>query len=690
MQDLGERPLDERLHDFLRDRTMLLVLDNVEQVLPIAPALAALLVDCPAVTLLVTSRALLRVSGEHGFPVAPLALPESGPATLAEDLLVEPTAAIRLFAARTRAIVPDFTLSAGNVATVVEICRRLDGLPLAIELAAARGNVLSPPALLSRLDRRLPLLTEGARDLPTRLRTMRDAIAWSDDLLSPGERALFRRLAIFAGGCTLAAAEAVAPDPAEPVADVLAGISTLVDASLLRRHDEPDGEPRFQMLETVREYGLDQLAANGELAAVGRRHAEWATAYIAQLQRSGALSGARGLIAVAAEQPNLRAALTWLVEQGKVEPALRLAGLLAEVWLRHGHLAEGVAWLERLLALDTGPPTAARANALVGLNMLLWPRDEFDRAARLLAEAEAVAHAAGDARSVAYVRLHQGYLASFRGEAELAVARAAEVLPFFESAGDFVNLNGALWLLAQAALTRRDDQLAAAHYERLLATARGWGDEISLANGLLGQAILAERRREMATALTRYAEAAAVCLGFGDRWGAGHGLEGAATAAFTLGKFEPAVRLLAAVDALRRTVGAAPLPVFTVDRPTRAKVLADARAALGSTRFDAAWTSGGALSFAAAIAEADALAASAIDHDPGRRPGGDTARFTPLTARQREVLKLLAEGWSDKDIAAALSISRETASKHVAAIRAKLAVPSRTAAVAAARRSGLA
>ena len=276
VREAGDEPLIERLKAVLRDKRLLLVLDNFEQVVEAAPIVADLLGACPDVTVLVTSRVRLRVSGEREVPVAPLGLAALDRHRSVED--VATSEAVRLFVARAEAVQPDFALTPDNAVAVAEICRRLDGLPLAIELAAARVKVLPPAALLARLDHRLPLLTGGGRDLPARQQTMRAAIAWSHDLLTPEEQVLFRRLAVFAGGFTLEAAEAVASGSGEPGIDPFEGVASLLDKSLLRQEAGPGGEPRFSMLETVREFALEQLAASGEEAAIRERHAAWCLA----------------------------------------------------------------------------------------------------------------------------------------------------------------------------------------------------------------------------------------------------------------------------------------------------------------------------------------------------------------------------------------------------------------------------
>jgi predicted ATPase/DNA-binding NarL/FixJ family response regulator len=697
VHDSGARPLAAQVREVLRARQLLLLLDNCEQILLAAPELYTLLAACPRLTILATSRALLRISGEHAFPVPPLALP-GVPAMRshrgAHDRIVaevEASEAVRLFLNRAQAVDPSLVLTESNASAIAEICRRLDGLPLAIELAAARGNVFAPGAMLARLEHRLPLLVEGPRDQPARLRTMRDAIAWGHDLLSPAERAMFRRLAIFAGGFTLEAAENVGGGgrgerSANP--STLDLIASLIDKSLLQqRHGEHD-PARFDMLETIREFGLEQLAASGETEAIADRHARWCVNLADEVRRTGRLSQACGLVDLEVDHPNLRAALTWFLERGETTTALHLTGQLAEFWLRHGHLDEGIGWLERALDADSGEPTAARAEALVGLSMLLWPRDEYARAEQLLAEAEGVAQAAGDDGALAYARLHQGYVATFRGDLDLAAARGEEVLRTVEAIPQGFGLHGPLWLLAHTALARGEDDRAADLYQRLLLSARMGGDEISLANALYGLAVLAERRGETLHALTSFAEAAAVCQGFGSGWAVARSLDGAATAV-ALSRPEAAVRLIAAIDTLRREIGAAPVSAFVVDRAGHERALAATREALGPERFAAAWAAGAALSLEAAVTEAVALTtldAADITTPPDMSLDTGGPR---LSTRQREVLKLLTDGQSDKEIAAALGISRRTASKQVAAIRAKLRVHSRAAAAAIAVRDRL-
>ncbi|MBA2597826.1 MAG: helix-turn-helix transcriptional regulator [Chloroflexia bacterium] len=433
------------------------------------------------------------------------------------------------------------------------------------------------------------------------------------------------------------------------------------------------------MLETIREYGLEQLAAGGEMEASAGRHATWCVSLAEQIRRTGRLSQRGGLVTLEAEHANLRAALAWLLGRGEVTAAQHLAGLLAEFWMRHAHWAEAEIWLERALEADEGEPTAARAEALVGLNMQLWARDDFARADQLLDEAETIARAVDDAGVLAYARLHQGYIALFRGDLELALARGEESLATCDAVPQGFSCNGAFWLLARATLEGGDDDRATELHERLLASARAGGDEISLANAHYGLALLAERRGEPRSALAGFAEAAVVCRGFGDRSYVTACIDGAAAAAVALGRLEPAVRLFAAADALRAAVGVARFPRYDHEQ-----MVAAARAALGEERFATVWASGAALSLDETIAAATALAhlVTSPDGDPPTVAAG-------LTAREREVLRLLIDGLADKEIAAALGIARRTVSSHIETIRAKLDAPSRTAAAAIAVRDHL-
>ncbi len=399
---LGVRPADDQplidvLAMALRDRRLLLILDNVEQVVEAAPSLAELLAVCPRLTALVTSRVVLRVSGEHAFPVPPFALPEAGECSVTQ---LEGVEAVRLFVARARAARPDFALTEGNAGAVAEVCVRLDGLPLATELAAARVRVFPPQALLGRLEQRLSLLTGGGRDLPVRQQTMRAAIAWSHDLLAGDEQVLFRHLAVFVGGCTLEAIDAVAP--LDGGLDVVEALSSLVDQSLLREEDGPDGEPRYLMLETIREFALERLVASGEEGTVRDRHAAFFVALAERGMPAVGLPGSLARLAVLEqEDPNLRAALAWAVEQRDAETGLRLLTALDGAWSAGGRVREVRTWTERVLALggDAVPGLRVLARVILGGTALVLGDEPAAAAAgeQSLAESRARGDAIGAA-----------------------------------------------------------------------------------------------------------------------------------------------------------------------------------------------------------------------------------------------------------------------------------------------------
>ncbi|HVA93132.1 MAG TPA: helix-turn-helix domain-containing protein [Chloroflexota bacterium] len=389
IQEAEGRSFADNLKSYLRERRMLLLLDNFEQVIAAAPLVAEVLGHCPHPRILVTSRAALHLRGEQEYSVPPLALPDPRVPPLIEP--ISRCAAVALFIQRTVNVRADFQVTDDNAPVVAEICRRLDGLPLAIELAAARGKLLSPEALLARLEHRLTLLTGGARDLPARQRTLRDAIAWSYDLLDAREQRLFRRLSVFAGGCGLAMAEAVCNVDGDLGVDVLNGVTALMDNSLLWNQApagassySSESEPRLTMLETIREYGLECLEASGEAERTRQRHArvflrlaEEAEAKLQEVEAKTWLSR------LDAEYDNLRAALTWSLGGGEIDIGLRLAAALGEFWRRMGYLSEGRGWIERALACP-GPRGSTQAASAPAAQDEMPPSERQDLEARLL------------------------------------------------------------------------------------------------------------------------------------------------------------------------------------------------------------------------------------------------------------------------------------------------------------------
>src|SRR5262245_1471679 len=442
LQERAGQVLLDSLKESLQDKQMLLVLDNFEQVVAAAPLVAELLAACPRLKCLVTSRVVLRLSGEHEFPVPPLELPDPRHLPAVETL--SQYAAVALFIQRALAVKPDFQVDNANAPAVAEICVRLDGLPLAIELAAARLKLLPPQAILARLGRRLELLRGGARDVPDRHQTLRQAIAWSYDLLEAGEQALFRRLAVFARGCTLEAAGAVchaghdhAAGPG-PSLEMLDGVASLVDKSLLRQQEQASGEPRFRMLETIREYGLECLTASGEEPGVRRAHADY---YLALVEAAEpALTGpeqATWLERLGAEHDNLRTALQWAEESGEAEIGLRLAGALCQFWLMHSHLREGQERLARLLGLaEAAPRTAARAKARTRAGHLADNLSDYEAAHTFFEESLAIRRVLGEKGGIAAALNDLGWVAWHRNDYPASRALSEESLAIWRELGD--------------------------------------------------------------------------------------------------------------------------------------------------------------------------------------------------------------------------------------------------------------
>ncbi len=615
LREAADRPAAENLVAALRDRQVVLLLDNLEHLLPLAAELVAdLLARCPRLTILATSRAALRVRGEHEYQLSPLAL--ANPAHLpALDLLAQ-YPAVDLFVQRARALRPDFQLTQANAAAVAEICARLDGLPLALELAATQVRMLPPRQLLARLERRLPALVHGPRDLPARQRTMRDAIAWSYDLLAPRERALFRALAVFAGGCTPEAAEVVVgagrPDvqygnASDAVLPVLDGLIDLVDKSLLSLHtDDDEGEPRVGMLETIREYALEQLVAHGEAAAMQRQHATYYLGLAEQAEPH--LTGPEQpdwLRRLDEEHDNLRAALRWAQDSGEITLGLRLAGSLQRFWEMRAYLSEGRNWLEQLLAnpatADDADCSPVRAKALKGAARLAWSQGDWARAAALGEAGLAIYRALGDSQGCASMFSLLGLAAQNQGDVERAMAFHERGLVLRRELGDQRGIATSLNNLGEAARASGDYQHAATLYEASLALFRTLGDRHSLADVLvnLGMALLDQGEIERAVAL--YAESLELFRGVGSTWGLAYYLEGMARGACAQGQPGRGARLCGAAEAVREAIGA-PLP--PVDRASYLRTVAAAREALGDHAYAQAWAEGRSLSLEQALAEA--------------------------------------------------------------------------------------
>ena len=679
----GDRPLAARLAASLRDRGLLLVLDNLEQVMGAAPQVAELLVACPTLTILVTSRTRLRLSGEHAFPVPPMALPAAGWALVPEELAQ--TEAVALFVARGRAADPGFALTAANAADVVVICERLDGLPLAIELAAARIGVLPPRDILARLDHRLTLLTGGPRDQPPRLRSLRDAVAWSHDLLAPEEQDLFRRLAVFVGGWTLEAAEAVC---GEPGVDVLNGVTALVHQSLVRRVAEPEGAPRFAMLETIRGFARERLAVSGEAEALQANLAAYVLALVERAEAAPTGSAAAGTNwprLLEEEWPNVRGALAWAAAQESTELLLRLAAALWPFWC-HVAPIESYGWLKRAVAATAQVPAALRgkrARLLVATAPFAVWRGDLGRATKLLDEGLTLAQEADDPIALALALLGLGHVALGQGDLDRAEALAAEALARWRTRAEQSWRTGeTLYLLGYIATVRGEQERAEAWFAEALALARALDLPLEVAGLTEALGTCARERGEYRRAAGLFAESLTQTRHGEDPGLLVNCLKSLGAVAAAVGEVERAARLFGATEALRERHG---IDLTPVERTRHEVAIAPSRARLSETAFAAAWAAGRALPLADAIAEALAVAEAVTTAAPDARrsPAG-------LTAREAEVLRLLTAGRANRAIAEALGISERTVENHVLHVLTKLGVESRTAAATYAVRHGLA
>ncbi|MDQ2651700.1 MAG: LuxR C-terminal-related transcriptional regulator [Chloroflexota bacterium] len=689
LRDMGTASWHDRLADSLADKQMLLVLDNFEQVVTAGPRVRHLLGGCPGVTFLVTSRTRLRVSGEREFPVSPLpmSLPVPGEAA-------EASGAIRLFIERAQAISPDSRLTSAEMLPVVaEIVSRVDGLPLAIELAAARVKALPPAALLARLDQRLPLLGGGARDLPLRQQTMRDTIAWSYDLLDDVEQTLFRRLGVFAGSFSLAAAVAIASphDTGVTPADlaVVDGMMSLIDHSVLQMTPGSVDEPRYQMLETVREYARERLAVNGEASALQERHAHVFLAFAEAA--SAELAGPRQeawLDQLEADHANLRAAMEWSLAH-EPEHALRLAMALRLFWRRRGYLGEGIGLLQRALAAESTAP-AVRARGHVALASLQNMRGDFADAARNAETARLISASLGDRLGVAEAlrrlpvfALEEWVKSTAHDPEAYARARApwAEEVVIRQELGDTLGAAWTLHNLGIASLLADALDQAAAYMQEAMATFTEAEDHYALAFVHTNLGRIMAQQGDDARAAHHFQRGLALFHQSRDHWGVGHGLEDCGWLLVRAGQPERGARLLGAAATTRDLNG---VQLTMVHARGHERVVAHARSVLGETRFIEAFAAGQAMALHDAYAMAmDVLAAAAAPQTPA------AAEELGLTPRQIEVLRLVAEGMSDREIAEALFLSPRTVGWHVTHLLTRLGVQSRAAAAAAAIRSGL-
>jgi predicted ATPase len=519
----GQSPLEilkGNLQDSLCAPT-LLVLDNFEHMLQAAPTVAELLAVGPNLKILVTSRWALHVYGEHEFPVPPLALPDSRSMPPVEVL--SRYSAVALFVQRAGAVKPDFELNRENAPAIAEICARLEGLPLAIELAAARIKVLSLSSMRTRLASRLQLLTGGAQDLPQRQQTLRAAIDWSYDLLSAAEQKLFRRLSVFVGGCTLEGVEAVCDTKGDLELDLLDGMASMVDKSLVQQVEQANGESRFVMLGTIRDYAIEKLEASGEDALTKRAHVAYCLvlAEEAATDQSGA-EGAEWLEGFALEHDNFRAGLEWVTETGDAEWGLRLGAALFHFWETGEYLAEGRGWLGKLLKLaGAAPPTKTRARALFAAGVLAGEQGDYASANNLINESQDVALQLGDKAGVAVSQNALAVFARDRGDVASAHILFEATLRLWRELGDQKATARTLSNLANVLRLQGDYVRALSLYGECLAIFRGLGDRTGVAWSLNYQGDVARDQSDSAAAQALYEQGLLIFRELGDRWGIG-------------------------------------------------------------------------------------------------------------------------------------------------------------------------
>jgi len=606
VREAGERPIAEAVKDHLREKEILLVVDNFEQVAEAGPGIEDLLTASPRLTVLVTSRVVLSLRGEHEYPVPPLDPPD--PERLPDLSTLRRVDAVRLFTERAEAVRPGFALTEENAAAVAEVTARLDGLPLAIELAATRAKVLSPQQMLQRLVKSLTILSSGIRTVPQRQRTLRDAIAWSHDMLDDAERGLFARLSVFAGGWTLESSEAVC-DPEGLGLDALDGLTSLVDKSLVRRTDQADGHPRFSMLETIREFGREQLEAGRDLDAVRRRHAEYflglaveAEPHLTGEDQSGWLDRCD------VEHANIRAALRHAIDAGQAEQAQEAAGALWRFWQQRGHLAEGRRWLEEVLAMPSGQGhTRSRAKALTGAGGIAWWQDQTASGA-FYQEALAIERELGDPGRIAEALYNEAFVAAGGGDLELAARLLEESLELFRGVGDERGAARALVMLVIRDAKVGDWERVIARIEEVVAIWRRVGDRLQLAFDLVWLAFAYGRagrrgdaRGAALQALSLFREVenlTGIALVFLDL-------------AFLLtweGRHEDALRMAAVCEAVRERAGGGPTPGFA--GLLEGDPAAEARAHLPEDAARRAWEEGLAMS----VDDAEAIVRAATPH----------------------------------------------------------------------------
>ncbi len=670
---------EEALFQVLQHQHLLLLLDNFEHLLGAATWVGSLLANCPRLVVLVTSRAPLRLRWERELPVAPLAVPPARRSLTALAALRYP--AVALFVARAQAAQPQFRFTDTDALDVAQLCTRLDGLPLAIELAAARMRLLSPRVLLAQLGDSLSLLAGNSRDAPERHQTLHAAIAWSYDALSSAAQRLFRSLAVCAGGCSLAAALALArPDLRD--SEALIALEALCEHNLLRRQQDSAAEPRYQPLETIRAFGQEQLEQADEGEASRGRHAAWYlrlaehTVGVPPEQRTTERRQTVDLILL--ERHNLRAALAWFIQHQRVEEGLRLAVSLELLWLMRGPLGEARVQLEGLLQLAAmGEPSAWRARGRALAGTLAQAQGDLPACRRQLEQAAADLELLGLRTERAAIQSELGLLARAEGDYDDAQRYLTAALASFEDVGDGFGVAYSLDRLGTVAHARGDAGTAQGFYARALSAGRAIGDPQFLAWVLQNAGFLALDTGELDRAASLLLESLDLRRQLGHRGGIAYSLAAVASLALAQGDAGRALRLAGAAERLAQEVGLRFAPWYS--------------RRLAATQREAQERLQAALEAGAAPVKGERLTIEAALRMASARPeiGVAAAPATPLTAREREVAALIARGLTNQQIARELVIARGTVANHVEHIRAKLGVHTRAAVAAWAVATGM-
>ena len=679
VQDESGKPLRVIFGEVFADQRCLLIFDNFEHVLGAAPFVADLLADCPALVVLVTSREALALRSERVYFVEPLPIPDLN--HLDDPASIRQVPSVMLFEERARARRASFRLADADLAAVAEICVRLDGLPLAIELAAAQAGVLGPTAILRRLNARAPFVTGGARDLPARHQTLQATVAWSYDLLEPHERAVFRACGVFVGGFTAEAVDSVV-DGGVGATDTLTTLVQLVTKSLVRVAEDAADIPRFWLLETIRAYALDQFSYHNELAALRARHARYYLTLAEGLQST--LHGpnmAAALAQFAAEYGNFRAVFDWATEHGELQTGLQLAGALYRFWIARGHLTEGRDWLESALSRGATVPPRVRALALNAAGVLAGMQHDDERAVAFLTESLQLWQSLGETSRQAGAYLNLGSVAWRAGRLDEARRPLERAQQLYVDADDRRGQANAMGSRALVAREQGDLPGAMSLLREALGLFRSLGDDWGTANSLenLGDVMLALEDRGAAAAA--FKEALQIGRALGNSVHIAECFEGLAAVAAE-GQPRRAARLLGAAEALRDTSGT---PVAAVDQHRHVDLVARLRRRFRPDAFLAAWQEGRQVPIERTV---DVALQEDVLHVPETQSALSTD-VERLSAREREIARLIALGQSNREIAETLVVSVKTVESHVKNVFKKLHVGARAEIAAWAARQGL-